>query len=113
MQAIDVLPAKELVLSGGLDCYAKIWNKKKELLREIKFPEKVYAACFLNEYGDILVGHHGKVSTVRAADYAPEEIKKLAQPPLDELQRFYRSRGHLADRKRFAHLKEKDDEIKK
>lgn len=69
-----------MFISGSLDCYAKIWNIRRELIREIKFPEPVYCVSFLNENGDILVGHQGKVSMVSREDYVPEEIKKLYKP---------------------------------
>ena len=55
----------------------KIWNIKKELIREIKVPEPITAVCFLNPFGDILVGHVGKVSSVMAVDYKPFESKDL------------------------------------
>lgn len=67
----------------------KVWNIKKELIREIKFPEPVYSVSFLNEQGDILVGHHGKVSMVSVKDYAPDEIPKLFNPPPEDLEKFY------------------------
>jgi hypothetical protein len=34
------------------------------MIREIKFPEPIYSVSFLNEHGDILVGHAGKISIV-------------------------------------------------
>ena len=46
---------------------------RRELIREIKFPEPVYSVSFLNEEGDILVGHQGKVSMVSREDYIPDE----------------------------------------
>lgn len=63
---IAFYPNKNLFITSSADGYVKIWNIKKELLREIKFPEPVYSVSFLNEHGDILVGHHGKVSMVSA-----------------------------------------------
>ena len=62
-------PSKNLFISSSIDGYAKIWNCKKDLIREIKFPEAVYSVSFQNDSGDILVGHHGKVSMVTAEDY--------------------------------------------
>lgn len=60
--------------SGAKDGLVKVWNIKKELLREIKFPEPITSVCFLNSDGDLLVGHVGKVSTVLAKDYKPFEV---------------------------------------
>ena len=76
----DCFPEKNIIISGSIDGYVKVWNFKKELIREIKFPEPVYSVSFLNEAGDILVGHLGKVSTVSCRDYQPFEVPKLADP---------------------------------
>jgi WD40 repeat protein len=62
-------PSKNLFISSSTDGFVKIWNCKKEKIREIKFPEEVYSVNFQNDSGDILVGHHGKVSMVTAEDY--------------------------------------------
>lgn len=64
VKGIDTYPSWNLFLTGGLDCYAKIWNLKKEMIREIKVPEKIHSVAFLNEKGDVLIGHNAKVSTV-------------------------------------------------
>lgn len=72
-------------MTGGRDGLIKVWNIKKELVREIKFPEPITAVCFLNAHGDILVGHVGKVSSVMATDYKPFEVKERAQPTDAEL----------------------------
>ena len=71
---LDCLIEKNLVISGSEDGYVKVWNVKKELIREIKFPEPVYSVSFLNNEGDIIVGHLGKVSTVSHHDYKPDEL---------------------------------------
>jgi hypothetical protein len=44
------------------------------MLREIKFPEPINSVSFLNELGDILVGHAGKISIIKRKDYVSEEI---------------------------------------
>ena len=46
---IAYFPDKNMFISSSADGYVKIWNIKKELLREIKFPEPVYSVSFLNE----------------------------------------------------------------
>lgn len=61
------------MVSGDSEGLIKIWNHKKDLIREIKFTEPVTAVCFLNEQADILVGHYGKLSRVNAKDYIPAE----------------------------------------
>lgn len=89
---------KELFISGSIDGLVKIWNLKKELIREIQFPEPVYSVSFLNEEGDIIVGHLGKVSTVAYHDYKPYEVLKLYQPPQEELDEFYSTKAIKVDK---------------
>ncbi len=74
-----------LFVTGARDGLVKIWNIKKELIREIKFPEPITSVCFLNQNGDILVGHVGKVSSVLASDYKPYEVMDLAHPTEQEV----------------------------
>jgi len=67
------LPEHGLYVTGSKDCFVKIWNMKKYLIREIKFPEPISAVSFSNNKADILIGHMGKVSYVLASDYKPFE----------------------------------------
>lgn len=67
-------------MTGGKDGLIKVWNIKKDLVREIKFPEPITAVSFLNREADILVGHGGKVSSVMSIDYQPFENKELSRP---------------------------------
>lgn len=60
--SIDIFPAKGLIVSGDCEGTLKIWNLKKELMREIKFTESITAVCFFKENADIVVGHGGKLS---------------------------------------------------
>ena len=78
LQTIDILYSRGLYVTGGKDGLIKVWNTKKELIREIKFPEPITAVSFLNSDADILVGHVGKVSSVMAVDYKPFENKELS-----------------------------------
>lgn len=78
LQSIDILYSKGLYVTGAKDGLIKVWNIKKEMIREIKFPEPITAVSFLNQRGDILVGHVGKVSSVMAVDYKPFESKELS-----------------------------------
>lgn len=77
-----MLPELGLFVTGAKDGLVKVWNIKKELIREIKFPEPITSVCFLNSKADILVGHVGKVSSVLAKDYKPFEIADLASPDM-------------------------------
>jgi hypothetical protein len=83
------------------------------LLREIKFPEPVYSVAFMNEAGDLLVGHHGKVSMVAFKDYQPDEIESQFNPRPEDLNNFCRKKSKLADSECYLALKQKDDEIKR
>lgn len=110
---VESFPRLNLFITGSLDGYAKVWNVKKELIREIKFPEKVYSVSFLNPDGDILVGHHGKVSMVSHTDYNPFELPKESRPSEEELELFYQRKAKLADEELYLSLKKRDDDIKK
>lgn len=78
LMCIDILLREKILVSGGKDGCVKVRNLKKDLVREIKFPEPITSVAFLNENADILVGHVGKVSSILAKDYKPFEIKDLA-----------------------------------
>jgi WD40 repeat protein len=103
---IAYFPKKNLFITSSADGYVKIWNIKKELIREIKFPEAVYSVSFLNDKGDLLVGHNGKVSMVSVDDYAPNEIPRIFSPPQDELDKFYyKNKNMVADSDTYLVLK--------
>ena len=61
-----------MIVSADIDGLIKVWNFRKELLREVKFTEPISAVCFLNENADLLVAHHGKLSRIMKEDYLPE-----------------------------------------
>ena len=94
-----------MFISGSLDGFVKVWNIKKEMIREIKFPEPVYSVSFLNAAGDILVGHLGKVSTVSHKDYAPHEIPKLYKPDAQDVANFFQRKKTKADSDLYESLK--------
>ena len=41
LMSVDMLYSKGLFVSGGKDGLIKVWNFRKELVREIKFPEPI------------------------------------------------------------------------
>jgi len=47
---------------------------------------------FLNNSGDILVGHVGKVSSVLSRDYKPFEIADFAEPPQEDFEAFMKDK---------------------
>ena len=59
-------------MTADADGLIKLWNYKKEMIREIKFTEPVSAVCFQDKEGDLLVGHEGKLSRIQAKNYLPE-----------------------------------------
>jgi len=59
VEVIDFLPSKGLMATGDADGLIKIWNAKKELIREVKLNEEISSVTFINIKGDLLVGNHG------------------------------------------------------
>ena len=111
LNSIDLLLGRNLVVTGAKDGLVKVWNIKKELVREIKFPEPISSVCFLNSEADILIGHVGKVSTVLANDYKPFETEECWNPPQLEVQKFKDDR-ELVNDKLFEKMKKQDDDIR-
>jgi hypothetical protein len=113
LQSLDFLPVPDnkegedntsspcnvgIFVTGARDGLVKVWNIRKELVREIKFPEPITSVCFLNSKGDILVGHVGKVSTVLAKDYKPFEVPDLATPNEKEIEKFMIDKTVVTDK---------------
>jgi len=48
LMSMDMLESKGLFVTGGRDGLVKVWNIKKQLIREIKFPEPITSVCFFN-----------------------------------------------------------------
>jgi WD40 repeat protein len=96
LSATDYHPVLGLYVSGGLDRYVRIFNLKKELLKEIKFPQPVTAVCFLNARGDVIVGHETKVSIVLVEDLKLDFIVDNNYPlhPKD-LDNFYKNYSNV------------------
>ena len=66
---IDTLLCQGMIVTGDKDGLVKIWNSKKQLIREIKFVGKINSVAFLNEQGDIIVGHAGNLSKLEYSKY--------------------------------------------
>jgi len=71
--SIDAHAGLKIIASGDVSGLIKIWNFRRQLIREIKFTEPISAVCFLNVRGDLIVGHKGKLSRILAQDYLPHE----------------------------------------
>ena len=61
----DFHPLHGLFVSGGPDMTVKVFNLKKQILREIRFPQPVTGIAFSNAKGDLLVGPEEKISLIR------------------------------------------------
>lgn len=70
---IDYHSAMKLIVSGDSSGLIKVWNFRRVLVREILFTEPIAALSFLNDKGDLIVGHKGKLSRILAKDYLPEK----------------------------------------
>ena len=110
---LETFPDKNLFISSGMDGFVKVWNVKKELIREIKFPEPVTSVSFLNDKSDIIVGHLGKVSTVSHQDYKPNEVQRVYAPSQEDLDTFFSRKKVLATEEIYYQLKLRDEEIKR
>lgn len=114
LASIDLLQSRGLFVTGGRDGLIKVWNIKKQMIREIKFPEPITSVSFLNSEGDILVGHVGKVSSVMAIDYKPFEVKELSQPSQAEIEKFINQPlREAASDDTFKKLKKADDDLRR
>ena len=72
VHSIDVHGKYKLIASGDEQGLIKIWNYRRQLIREIKFTEPITAVCFLNARADLVVGHGGKLSRILSKDYLPD-----------------------------------------
>ncbi len=85
VSSIDLHCRLQLIVSGDVSGIIKIWNFRRQLIREIKFMEPISAVCFLNYEGDLIVGHKGKLSRIEAAHYLPDD-SKYAVPNASDLR---------------------------
>ena len=122
----DTLLSKGMIVTGDKDGLVKIWNSKKQLIREIKFVGKINSVAFLNQQGDIIVGHAGNLSKLEYSKYKDkkdnspleiepgktekeiqvEKIRKYSGPIVSdkEFDAFMQSREIINDDKFFAEL---------
>lgn len=70
-----------MFVTSGVDGMVKIVNLKKELIKEITFPDSVTGCCFINESYNLLVSHRDTVSVILEKDYKP--FKNLGCYPLE------------------------------
>eukprot|EP00357_Protocruzia_adherens_P012181 CAMPEP_0115043298 /NCGR_PEP_ID=MMETSP0216-20121206/46791_1 /TAXON_ID=223996 /ORGANISM="Protocruzia adherens, Strain Boccale" /LENGTH=447 /DNA_ID=CAMNT_0002425603 /DNA_START=306 /DNA_END=1649 /DNA_ORIENTATION=+ len=65
-----------IYVTGSVDKTVKIFDLNKGFLREIQMSEEIHGVKFLNEEGDLLIGHADKVSVLPVEYYEPFEAKK-------------------------------------
>lgn len=70
----DAMVQKGLLITGDRQGLVKVWNCKKELIREIKFVEAISSVNFVNPQADIIIGHSGNLSLVKAKDYLDDSM---------------------------------------
>lgn len=61
-------------MTGDESGLVKIWNCKKQLVREIKFVEPINSVCFLGGERDLIVGHSGNLSRLNYQDYQNKKM---------------------------------------
>ncbi|XP_052234876.1 uncharacterized protein LOC127847193 isoform X1 [Dreissena polymorpha] len=76
LTALDKCPMINLVVTSGKDGFVKVWSRNNELLREMNFATPIYAVCFANDRGDILVGYGTNVCSVSVVNYLPLRLLK-------------------------------------
>ena len=69
LTSIECFLGVKLFLTSSYDGLVKVWNIKKQLIREVKFPDPISCVTFLNEQSDLLIGHLEKLSTIKSSDY--------------------------------------------
>ena len=94
-----------------MDGLVKIWDQKKQLLRELQFPEAINYAIFLNSKGDILVSHLNNVTCVLAKDFVNFDISSL-QVDDPESVGYLAGKKTLATDEMLAKMKKHDDRLK-
>jgi len=85
LTALDFHKNLNLIVTSCVKGQVKIWSTNnvrnlgdKQLIREINFPNKVDSVLFLNEEGDILVGHDRRLSIIKFCTYWPFRNEKGA-----------------------------------
>lgn len=107
---IDTHSGMKLIVSGDASGLIKVWNFKRELIREIKFTEPISAICFLNKQGDLIVGHKGKISKIIAKDYLPHKSQYEVLSTA-EITTFLKNQTIQIQDDFFAQLKRLNDQI--
>ncbi|GAG55035.1 unnamed protein product, partial [marine sediment metagenome] len=84
-----------LFATGSLDCKVKLWDYKKDLVRELAMTQPVRALQFLDISGNIIVGEGTDISLVAPKTYltrsyatiVADKLRRHATSLLDRLRR--------------------------
>eukprot|EP00826_Nyctotherus_ovalis_P037119 TRINITY_DN3366_c0_g2_i2.p1 TRINITY_DN3366_c0_g2~~TRINITY_DN3366_c0_g2_i2.p1 ORF type:complete len:317 (+),score=87.54 TRINITY_DN3366_c0_g2_i2:68-1018(+) len=68
----DSIPSKRLTLTCSDDGALKVWDYKRQLIRQVRFPYKLPYAAFMNFGGDVLTCYQNIVSVIPFATYWPK-----------------------------------------
>ena len=98
-----------MFVSGGPDATVKIFNVKKEIFKEVRFPQPVTGVVFMNPAGDLMISHNEKVSVVYYTEL--QMPKRPTRLTTDELAKFV-ARRQKATWKTFARMKLYEDSLK-
>jgi len=72
----DAIRSKKLMMTCSDDGSLKIWNYRRQLIRQVRFPYKLPYACFMNFKGDILVCYQNIVSVIPFNTYWPKGLRE-------------------------------------
>jgi hypothetical protein len=92
LTSVDFHRNLNLIATSCLQGQVKLWSTNnvrglgdKQLIREINFPNKVDSVCFLNEQGDLVVGHEQRLSVIRFRTYWPFRKENAEKKGLMEI----------------------------
>ncbi len=120
LTAIDYHRNLNLIVTSCAAGQVKLWSTNnmrglgdKCLIREINFPNRVDSVCFLNEAGDLLVGHEKRLSVIKFRTYWPFRDEKgvldtdcTTRDRLDPVKR-----NEIKDQL-FLNMKKRDDGVR-
>ncbi|ORX55460.1 hypothetical protein BCR36DRAFT_410381 [Piromyces finnis] len=72
--SIIYLKGLDIFISTSNDNVIRIWDKQKNIIREIQFIDNIHSICFLNAKGDLLIGLENQLDIIKAKDYLPLNI---------------------------------------
>ena len=74
INSIDTSSTRKLAVTCSDDGFAKIWDYRRQLVRQIRFPYKLSFACFLNCEGDVLLMYNNSISVLKFSMYSQKNL---------------------------------------